>query len=117
MPGQADVQRNSIAQAGLHGLAGPATGPFHGTLSAALFQSDGREAALDWCTRAQQSYRLALEDSVYEARYHNFCEGEHSWQTALDHAGRSDDAGFLLKINEDIERWRQRALVAIQTEA
>ncbi|MFA5943371.1 MAG: hypothetical protein WC876_02775 [Candidatus Thermoplasmatota archaeon] len=98
MPGQANLQRTSVALPGLVG------------------GSDEREDALDWSTRAQQSYQLALEDSVYEARYHNFCEGENSWQTALDHAGRSDDAGFLLKINEDIERWRQRALVAIQTE-
>ena len=75
-----------------------------------------RDHALDFSTRAKQSYRLAIEDPVYEARYHNFCEGENCWQEALDHAGRAEDAGLLLRINEDIERLREQALLAIQAE-
>ena len=76
-----------------------------------------RAHALDYSTRAKQSYRLAIEDPVYEARYHNFCEGENCWQAALDHAGRAEDAGLLLKLNEDIERLREQALLAIQAAA
>jgi hypothetical protein len=76
-----------------------------------------RAHALDFSTRAKQSYRLAIEDPVYEARYHNFCEGENCWQAALDHAGRAEDAGLLLKLNDDIERLREQALLAIQAAA
>jgi hypothetical protein len=76
-----------------------------------------RAHALDFGTRAKQSYRLAIEDPVYEARYHNFCEGENCWQAALDHAGRAEDAGLLLKLNDDIERLREQALLAIQAGA
>jgi hypothetical protein len=75
-----------------------------------------RDHALDYSTRAKQSYRLAIEDPVYEARYHNFCEGENCWQAALEHAGRADDSGLLLRINDDIERLREQALLAIQAE-
>lgn len=75
-----------------------------------------RDHALDWSTRAKQSYRLAIEDPVYEARFHNFCEGENCWQAALDHAGRAEDAGLLLRINDDIERLREKALRAIQAQ-
>ena len=75
---------------------------------------EDRLHAMDWSTRAKQSYRLAIEDPIYEARYHNFCEGESSWQAALEHAGRAEDSGLLLKINEDIERLREQALLAIQ---
>lgn len=75
-----------------------------------------RDHAIDWSTRAKQSYRLAIEDPVYEARYHNFCEGENCWQAALEHAGRAEDSGLLLKINDDIERLREQALLAIQAE-
>jgi hypothetical protein len=76
-----------------------------------------RDHALDYSTRAKQSYRLAIEDPVYEARYHNFCEGENCWQAALEHAGRADDSGLLLRINDDIERLREQALLAIQSAA
>ncbi|MHB1260813.1 MAG: hypothetical protein ACYC2H_03770 [Thermoplasmatota archaeon] len=75
-----------------------------------------RDHAIDWSTRAKQSYRLAIEDPVYEARYHNFCEGENSWQVALEHAGRAEDSGLLLRLNDDIERLREQALLAIQAE-
>ncbi len=75
-----------------------------------------RDSALDLSTRAKQSYRLAIEDPVYEARYHNFCEGENCWQAALEHAGRAEDSGLLLRINDDIERLREQALLAIQAE-
>jgi hypothetical protein len=75
---------------------------------------DERENALDLSTRAKQSYRLAIEDPIYEARYHNFCEGESTWQAALERAGRAEDSHLLLRINEDIERLREQALLAIQ---
>jgi hypothetical protein len=75
-----------------------------------------RANALDWSGRAKASYRLAMEDPVYEARYHNFCEGENCWQEALEHAGRAEDGSFLMKINEDIEALREQALLAIQAE-
>ncbi|HUR26311.1 MAG TPA: hypothetical protein VM327_09900 [Candidatus Thermoplasmatota archaeon] len=75
-----------------------------------------RDHAIDWSSRAKQSYRLAIEDPVYEARYHNFCEGENCWQSALEHAGRAEDSGLLLRINDEIERLRDRALLAIQAE-
>ena len=75
-----------------------------------------RDHAIDWSTRAKQSYRLAIEDPVYEARYHNFCEGENCWQAALEHAGRAEDSGLLLRLNDDIERLREQALRAIQAE-
>lgn len=75
-----------------------------------------RDHAIDWSTRAKQSYRLAIEDPVYEARYHNFCEGENCWQVALEHAGRAGDSRLLLRLNDDIERLREQALLAIQAE-
>lgn len=73
-----------------------------------------RDHAIDLSQRAQANYRLAIEDPVYEARYHNFCEGENAWQAALEHAGRAEDPHFLLKINDEIERLREQALLAIQ---
>jgi hypothetical protein len=73
--------------------------------------------ALDLSTRAQASYRLAIEDPVYEARYHNFCEGEGCWQEALQHADRAGDPRFLLRINDEVERLRDQALLAIQAGA
>jgi hypothetical protein len=71
----------------------------------------------DWSGRAKASYRLAIEEPVYEARYHNFCEGEGFWQAALQQAERSEDAGAIMRINEEIERLRDRALRAVQAGA
>ena len=71
----------------------------------------------DWGDRAKASYRLAIEEPVFEARYHNFCEGEGFWQTALEHAERSEDAGAIMRITEEIERLRDRALRAVQAGA
>ena len=76
-----------------------------------------RAHALDLSQRAQANYRLAIEDPVYEARYHNFCEGENAWQAALEHAGRAEDSRLLLRINDEIERLREQALLAIQGSA
>jgi hypothetical protein len=76
-----------------------------------------RDHALDLSVRAQANYRLAIEDPVYEARYHNFCEGEDAWQAALEHAGRAEDPRLLLRINDEIERLRDQALRAIQQES
>lgn len=73
--------------------------------------------ATDWGDRAKASYRLAIEEPVFEARYHNFCEGEGFWQTALQHAEAAEDAGAIMRINEDIERLRDRALRAVQAGA
>ena len=75
------------------------------------------DRALDLSTRAQASYRLAIEDPVFEARYHNFCEGEGCWQEALQHADRTGDSGLLLRINDEVERLRDQALLAIQAAA
>lgn len=75
------------------------------------------EDASDWGDRAKASYRLAIEEQVFEARYHNFCEGEGFWQTALQHAEQSEDAGAIMRINEEIERLRDRALRAVQAGA
>lgn len=76
-----------------------------------------RARAIDLSNRAQASYRLAIEDPVYEARYHNFCEGEGCWQEALQHADRTGDSRLLLRINEEVERLREQALLAIQASA
>lgn len=73
--------------------------------------------AFDWGGRAKASYRLAIEEPVYEARYHNFCEGENFWQAALEHAERSEDCGAIMRISEDIESLRDQALRAIQANA
>lgn len=71
--------------------------------------------ALDWGGRAKASYRLAIDEPVYEARYHNFCEGENFWQAAMAHAERSEDAGILMRLAEDIESLRDQALRAVQS--
>jgi hypothetical protein len=63
------------------------------------------------------SYRMAIEDPVYEARYHNFCEGEGCWQEALRHADRTGDSHLLLRINDEVESLREQALLAIQAAA
>jgi hypothetical protein len=76
-----------------------------------------RDRALDLSTRAQANYRLAIEDPVYEARYHNFCEGEGCWQEALRHADQTGDPGLLLRINDEVEGVREQALLAIQAAA
>lgn len=76
-----------------------------------------RDRALDLGTRAMANYRLAIEDPVYEARYHNFCEGEGCWQEALQHADRTGDPHLLLRINDEVESLREQALLAIQAGA
>jgi hypothetical protein len=76
-----------------------------------------RDRALDLGTRAMASYRMAIEDPVYEARYHNFCEGEGCWQEALQHADRTGDPHLLLRINDEVESLREQALLAIQAAA
>ena len=75
------------------------------------------EDAADWGDRAKASYQLAIEEPVFEARYHNFCEGENFWQAALQHAEASEDAGAIMRISEDIERLRDRAVRAVQAGA
>jgi hypothetical protein len=76
-----------------------------------------RDRALDLSTRALASYRMAIEDPIYEARYHNFCEGEGCWQEALQHADRTGDPHLLLRINDEVEVLREQALLAIQAGA
>ena len=73
--------------------------------------------AFAWGGRAKACYRLALDEPVYEARYHNFCEGEHFWQAALRQAERSEDAGAMMAITEEIESLRDEALLAVQAGA
>jgi hypothetical protein len=73
--------------------------------------------AFAWGGRAKASYRLALDEAVYEAKYHNFCEGEHFWQAALRHAEHSEDAGAMMAITEEIESLRDAALLAVQAGA
>lgn len=73
--------------------------------------------AFAWGGRAKASYRLAIDEPVFEARYHNFCEGENFWQAALEHAERAEDCGAIMRINEDIEALRDQAIRAVQAGA
>ena len=70
--------------------------------------------ASDWSDRAKASYRLAIDEPVYEARFHNFCEGEGFWQNAMQQAEMAEDPGAIMRISEEIERLRDRALRAVQ---
>ena len=71
--------------------------------------------AIDWSGRAKASYRMAIDEPVYEARYHNFCEGENFWQAALRHAEHSENALALMALTEDIEGLREQAILAVQS--
>lgn len=84
-----------------------------------LHHAPGRDlaAAAEWGGRAKTSYRLAIDEPVYEAQYHNFCEAENFWQAALRHAERSEDCGAIMRINEDIEVLREQALRVVQARA